>query len=145
MNLHYGVNAVVDYGLHDEDGGKIIYPFFTTNEGFLRARVVQNTVALQSEMYEGSSNTANWDDLSGRDLTSLFSLLNTVVVTDQKTAPENTGKLRISKTVSGENLPDKDYTHNFTFKVSLKDADGTALAGKYYYYGEQRAGYFPAA
>ena len=24
MNLHYGVNAVVDYGLHDEDGGKII-------------------------------------------------------------------------------------------------------------------------
>ena len=141
MNLHYGVNAVVDYGLHDEDGGKIIYPFFTTNEGFLRARVVQNTVALQSEMYEGSSNTANWDDLSGRDLTSLFSLLNTVVVTDQKTAPEDTGKLRISKTVSGEILPDEDYTHNFTFEVSLKDAGGTALVGEYYYYGEQRAGY----
>lgn len=141
MNLHYGVNAVVDYGLHDEDGGKIIYPFFTTNEGFLRARVVQNTVALQSKMYEGSSNTANWDDLSGRDLTSLFSLLNTVVVTDQKTAPEDTGKLRISKTVSGEILPDEDYTHNFTFEVSLKDAGGTALVGEYYYYGEQRAGY----
>ena len=141
MNLHYGVNAVVDYGLHDEDGGKIIYPFFTTDEGFLRTRVVQNTVALQNKMYEGSSNTANWEDLSGRDLTSLFSLLNTVVVTDQKTAPEDTGKLRISKTVSGEILPDEDYTHNFTFKVSLKDADGTALAGEYYYYGEQRAGY----
>ena len=141
MNLHYGVNAVVDYGLHDEDGGKIIYPFFTTNEGFLRARVVQNTVALQNKMYEGSSNTANWDDLSGRDLTSLFSLLNTVVVTDQKTAPEDTGKLRISKTVSGENLPNEDYTHNFTFEVSLKDAGGKALVGEYYYYGEQRAGY----
>ena len=141
MNLHYGVNAVVDYGLHDEDGGKIIYPFFTTDEGFLRTRVEQNTDALQNKIYEGSSNTANWDNLSGRDLTSLFSLLNTVVVTDQKTVPENTGKLRISKTVSGENLPAEDYTHNFTFKVSLKDADGTALAGKYYYYGEQRAGY----
>ena len=38
-------------------------------------------------------------------------------------------------------MPDEDYTHNFTFEVSLKDADGTALAGKYYYYGEQRAGY----
>lgn len=141
MNLHYGINAVVDYGLHDEDGGKIIYPFFTTDEGFLRTRVEQNTDALQNKMYEGSSNTANWDNLRGRDLTSLFSLLNTVVVTDQKTAPGNTGKLRISKTVSGENLPDEDYTHNFTFEVSLKNAGGTALAGKYYYYGEQRAGY----
>ncbi len=141
MNLHYGINAVVDYGLHDEDGGKIIYPFFTTDEGFLRTRVEQNTVALENKLYEGSSNTANWDDLSGRDLTSLFSLLNTVVVTDQKTAPEDTGKLRISKTVSGENLPNEDYTHNFTFEVSLKDANGTALVGEYYYYGEQRAGY----
>ena len=45
MNLHYGINAVVDYGLHDEDGGKIIYPFFTTDEGFLRTRVEQNTDA----------------------------------------------------------------------------------------------------
>ena len=140
MNLHYGINAVVDYGLHDEDGGKIIYPFFTTDEGFLRTRVEQNTDALEKKLYEGSSNTANWDNLRGRDLTSLFSLLNTVVVTDQKTAPDDTGKLRISKTVSGEILPD-DYTHNFTFEVSLKNADGTALAGEYYYYGEQRAGY----
>ena len=108
MNLHYGINAVVDYGLHDEDGGKIIYPFFTTDEGFLRTRVEQNTDALENELYEGSSNTANWDNLRGRDLTSLFSLLNTVVVTDQKTTPEEeTGKLRISKTVSGENLPDR--------------------------------------
>lgn len=141
MNLHYGVNAVVDYGLHDEDGGKNIYPFFTTDEGFLRTRVVQNTAALQDKLYEGSSNTANWDNLSGRDLTSLFSLLNTVVVTNQKTVPEDTGKLRVSKTVSGENLSDKDYTRNFTFTVSLKKADGTALEGEYYYYGEQRAGY----
>ena len=141
MNLHYGVNAVVDYGLHDEDGGKNIYPFFTTDEGFLRTRVVQNTAALQDKLYEGSSNTANWDNLSGRDLTSLFSLLNTVVVTNQKTVPEDTGKLRVSKTVSGENLSDEDYTRNFTFTVSLKKADGTALEGEYYYYGEQRAGY----
>ena len=63
MNLHYGINAVVDYGLHDEDGGKIIYPFFTTDEGFLRTRVEQNTDALEKKLYEGSSNTANWDNL----------------------------------------------------------------------------------
>ena len=88
------------------------------------------------------SNTANWDNLRGRDLTSLFSLLNTVVVTDQKTTPEEeTGKLRISKTVYGESLPAEEYTHNFTFKVSLKKPDGTPLDGAYYYYGEQLAGY----
>ena len=38
-------------------------------------------------------------------------------------------------------MPAEDYTHNFTFKVSLKDAGGKALVGEYYYYGEQRAGY----
>lgn len=140
MNLHYGVNAVVDYGLHDEDGGKIIYPFFTTDEGFLRTRVEQNTDALEDKLYEGSSNTANWDNLRGRDLTSLFSLLNTVVVTDKKTPPDNTGKLRISKTVSGT-VTNSDYTQKFIFTVSLKNADGTALSDKYYYYGEQLAGY----
>ena len=124
MNLHYGVNAVVDYGLHDEDGGKNIYPFFTTDVGFLRTRVVQNTAALQSRLYGDSSNSANWDDLSGMDLTSLFSLLNTVVVTDKKITSEDTGKLRVSKIVSGESLSDEAYTRNFTFTVSLKNTDG---------------------
>lgn len=142
MNLHYGVNAVVDYGLHDEDGGKNIYPFFTTDEGFLRTRVVQNTAALQGKLYDkDAKNNANWDDLSGMDLTSLFSLLNTVVVTDEKTTPEDTGKLRISKMVSGDQVSGDDFTRNFTFTVSLKDANGNALKGEYYYYGEQRAGY----
>lgn len=141
MNLHYGINAVVDYGLHDEDGGKNIYPFFTTDVGFLRTRVVQNTAALQSRLYGDGSNSANWDNLSGMDLTSLFSLLNTVVVTDKKITPEDTGKLRVSKIVSGESLSDEAYTRNFTFTVSLKNTDGTALDGEYYYYGEQRAGY----
>ena len=142
MNLHYGMNAVVDYGLHDEDGGQNIYPFFTTDEGFLRTRVVQNTAALQGKGSYHGNNSANWDNLEGRDLTSLFSLLNTVVVTDTKDEPDNpTGKLRIGKVVSGDGVADGDYTKNFTFSVSLKNADGSALEGSYYYYGEQRAGY----
>ena len=142
MNLHYGVNAVVDYGLHNEDGGENIYPFFTTDVGFLRTRVEQNTAALKSQLYKIDKNTANWDDLSGMHLTSLFSLLNTVVVTDKKTEPEDTGKLRISKMVSGDELKSpNDYTRNFTFTVALKNSNGTALKGEYYYYGEQRAGY----
>ena len=141
MNLHYGMNAVVDYGLHDEDGGQNIYPFFTTDVGFLRTRVEQNTAALRENMYHNSNNSANWDDLSGRDITSLFSLLNTVVVTNEKDKQGDTGRLRISKTVSGEGLSDADYTRNFTFTVALKDAGGNALEDEYYYYGEQRAGY----
>ncbi len=142
MNLHYGMNAVVDYGLHDEDGGQNIYPFFTTDEGFLRTRVVQNTAALQGNGSYHGNNSANWDNLEDRDLTSLFSLLNTVVVTDTKDEPDNpTGKLRIGKVVSGDGVADADYAKNFTFSVSLKNADGSALEGSYYYYGEQRAGY----
>lgn len=141
MNLHYGMNAVVDYGLHNEDGGQNIYPFFTTDVGFLRTRVEQNTAALRENMYHNSNNSANWDDLSGRDITSLFSLLNTVVVTNEKDTQDDTGRLRIGKTVSGDNLYDSDYTRNFTFTISLKDANGDALEGEYYYYGEQRAGY----
>lgn len=142
MNLHYGMNAVVDYGLHNEDGGQNIYPFFTTDVGFLRTRVEQNTAALQgNNMYHDDNNSANWDNLSGRDITSLFSLLNTVVVTNEKDKQGDTGRLRISKTVSGEGLSDADYTRNFTFTVALKDAWGNALQDAYYYYGEQRAGY----
>lgn len=141
MNLHYGRNEVVSYGLHDEDGGKNIYPFFTTDEGFLRTRVVQNTQALREQMYHGSLNVAKWDDLAGMDITSLFSQLNIVVVTDKKTTPTDTGTLTMSKTVEGAGLSREDYTENFSFKVELKDKDGKALTDTYYYYGEHRSGY----
>ncbi len=33
------MNALVDYGLHDIDGGQTILPFFVTDTGFIRARV----------------------------------------------------------------------------------------------------------
>lgn len=39
MNLHFGKNAEVDYGLHDQDGGKIYKPFFITGTGFICTRV----------------------------------------------------------------------------------------------------------
>lgn len=142
MNLHYGRNAVIDYGLHDEDGGRNIYPFFTTDEGFLRTRVEQNTAALQkNDMYPDAVNGANFDDLSGIDISNLFCQINIVVVTDPKETKPATGTLRISKAVAGSGLIDADYTRNFTFTVTLRDKDGTPLPGEYYYYGEQRAGY----
>ncbi len=83
MNLHFGKNAQVDYGLHDEDGGKTKKPFFVTDTDFIRARVQQNYAALTGGQYEGTNVDVNKDDLGETDLTNLFSLLNIVVVTDQ--------------------------------------------------------------
>lgn len=165
MNLHYGMNAMVDYGLHDEDGGKNIYPFFTTDEGFLRTQVRQNTDALENAEYECGNNTANYDVLRTQNpdgktfdyvnLSNLFSQLNIVVVTDNMQRETGTGRLRISKMVSkdksdeGSEFTEKDYLKNFTFTIELKKEtkteDGKVLIesqpGDYYYYGEQRAGY----
>lgn len=126
---HYGKNAVVDYGLHDEDGGKTISPFFVTNTGFLRARVQQNYPALTGELYsgEGSDNNGNRDDLGDIELTSLFSLLNIVVVTDQTQTDTHTGQLTISKKVLGKAQSGEDYTRHFDFTVELMDAAGKRL------------------
>ena len=80
MNLHFGKNAEVDYGLHDEDGGENFKPFFVTDTGFIRARVQQ--MAL-NDKYENPNEGVNRDVLGDTDLTNLFSLLNVVVVTDK--------------------------------------------------------------
>lgn len=140
MNLHYGKNAVIDYGLHDVDGGKNYKPYFVTDSGFIRARVEQNAAALGGGMY-GESITTNWDNLGKTDITSLFSLLNTVVVTNQTDPDSLTGQLEISKRLQGEGLADADYKKNFKFQVTLTDAGGMALPGKYYFYGTDKTGY----
>lgn len=134
MNLQYGVNNVVDYGLSDDDGGKTILPFFTTDTGFLRTRVVQNTPPL-------GKNSANRDDLGNQDLTSLFSLLNTVVVTNKSTTEPDFGELTIRKVVTGDGLKDSDYNETFHFTVDLKDEKGNSLPDPFYYfYGDNKAG-----
>ncbi len=141
MNLHFGKNAEVDYGLHDEDGGKLYKPFFVTDAGFIRARVQQNYAALMGGMYEGAKPDANKDNLGETDLTNLFSLLNIVVVTDRIDSEIRTGKLTIGKKLTGSGLTDPDYTRNFTFAVEFKDADGNPLPGRYYFYGDNKVGY----
>lgn len=96
MNLHFGKNTAMnmDYGLHDEDGGKQYKPFFVTDTGFLRTRVQQME---EHDRYENTNADANKDNLGDTDLTNLFSLLNVVVVTDQTNDKTNTGNLTISK------------------------------------------------
>ena len=140
MNLHYGKNTVIDYGLHDEDGGKNYGPYFVTDSGFIRARVKQNAAALSGGEY-GESTTTNWDNLGETDITSLFSLLNTVVVTNQTTPDTESGQLQISKTVQGNGLSEADYKKNFMFRITLTDAGSTPLAGEYYFYGTDKSGF----
>ena len=84
MNLHYGkahgttqgFGEYLNYGLHAEDGGANIYPFFTADTGYLRARVEQNYPALTGNLYEGSQSTANKIDLGDTNITSQKTMQN---------------------------------------------------------------------
>ena len=142
MNLHFGRNEFVDYGRHDQDGGKNYYPFFVTDTGFVRTRVQQNYDALTGKQYDTEAPNANKDNLGATDLTNLFSLLNMVVVTDRTDEEVLTGQLTIGKRVTGEGLTDEDHTKLFSFTVNLTDKDGNALDGvfDYYFYGVDKAG-----
>ena len=139
MNLHYKLNAVVDYGLHDQDGGDVVEPFFTTDTGFLRARVRQNTKEGQAP-YLDEEFAGRWENLYSTDLTNIFSLLNIVVITDKKPDDAEKGSLRISKRIIGENLDAGDYTKNFQFTISFTDANGLPLAEEFHFYGTDKEG-----
>lgn len=139
MHLVYGQNALVDYGLSDQDGGQLVRPFFVTDEGYVRAAVAQDTAAVEAEHEETG---INFDNISGQDITGLFSLLNVVVVTDQNLGLEKTGTLEVSKTLEGDNLSADDYTKNFSFTFEFFDKDGNPLAGdqSYHFIGKDEWG-----
>ena len=139
LNLHYGINAVVDYGLSDEDGGKNYSPFFVTDTGYVRTRVQQN-LHEHDDPDDPFYSTAEADDLGDMDITGLFSLINTVVVTDRDPALPATGSLVLSKTVEGDGLAPEDYLRNFNFEVRLHDSDGNELTDSFHYSGRDRAG-----
>ncbi len=143
MNLHFGRNAEVDYGLHDEDGGRLYMPFFVTETDFVRARVEQNYEALIGNQYEGASVDVNKDNLGDTDLTNLFSLLNIVVVTDRIDTESNTGRLSVSKKLTGQGMTQEDHTREFTFVLELKDAQGNPMDEtlKYRIWDGKQAGY----
>ncbi len=139
MNLHYGQNATIDYGLSDADGGKLYEPFFVTDEGFIRTRVQQNLHA-HDDPSDPEHSDSNADDLLDMDITSLFSLINTVVVTDTDTNVPKAGKLQVSKTVEGDNLTTNDYRHLFHFRLEFFGPDGNALEDSFSFYGTDRTG-----
>lgn len=142
MNLHYGQNAVVDYGLSDEDGGKNIQPFFVTDSGYLRTRVQQNLHAHDDPNDPDHSDAAA-DDLGDMDITSLFSLINTVIVTDSNESAPAAGDLSISKKVEGSTLSADQYNRLFHFTLHIYDQNGTELPNtqRYYFYGKDRVGF----
>lgn len=140
MDLHYGLNAVVDYGLHNEDGGKNYQPFFVTDTGFIRTRVQQD-LGEHTDPGDPYYSTAERDDLGDMDITGLFSLINTVVVTDRDTELPGSGTLVLSKLVQGEGLTDEDYLRNYSFELHLYGKDGKELTDSFYYYGRDRTGY----
>lgn len=142
MNLHYGQNAVVDYGLSDADGGKNIQPFFVTDTGYLRTRVQQNLHA-HDDPNDPEHSEANADDLGDMDITSLFSLINTVIVSDHDNNAPAAGSVSISKTVEGQTLSEDQFTRLFHFKLTVLDREGKELPDteKFYFYGRDRTGY----
>lgn len=142
MNLHYGQNAVVDYGLSDADGGKNIQPFFVTDTGYLRTRVQQNLHA-HDDPNDPEHSEANADDLGDMDITSLFSLINTVIVSDHDNNAPAAGSVSISKTVEGQTLSEDQFTRLFHFKLTVLDREGKELSDteKFYFYGRDRTGY----
>lgn len=142
MNLHYGQNAVVDYGLSDEDGGKNIQPFFVTDTGYMRARVQQN-LHEHDDPNDPQHSEANADDLGDMDITSLFSLINTVIVTDTDPNAQAAGDLSISKKVEGATLAADQYDRLFHFTLRIYDQNGNELPNtqRYYFYGKDRVGF----
>ncbi|MCI8331611.1 MAG: hypothetical protein HFE78_02140 [Clostridiales bacterium] len=147
INLHYGKNALVDYGMHDEDGGQIYYPYFVTDTGFIRTRIRQNWSGLDgtSNRYgdEGTNYDANKENLGDSDITSLFSLLNIVVVTDQTSQDSKTGELTVSKIITGGVDSDDEYNRNFLFDLKLTDENGNEIdpSQQFYFYGTNKSGY----
>ena len=144
MNLHFKKNTAEgeDYGLHDEDGGKVYTPYFVTNTGYIRTRIMQNWAALTGGLYEGASPDANMENLYDTDLTNLFSMVNIVVVSDRVDAEITTGSLTVSKELIGPGLTEADYILPFIFTVELQDANGDPLPGnfEYRFYGKDKTG-----
>lgn len=146
LNLHYGRNALIDYGIHDEDGGRTLYPYFVTDTGFITARVKQNRDALTGTagVYGDVNNNANQEDLGEQDITGLFSLINIVLVTDQNKNDQTHGCLTVRKQITGDPEQIKnDYNRTFEFELTLTNPDGTLVNkdSKFYFYGTDKSGY----
>ncbi|MCI8332609.1 MAG: LPXTG cell wall anchor domain-containing protein [Clostridiales bacterium] len=137
LHLHYGINQVTDYGLHDDDlaltdGG---LPFFVTDTGYIRASVAQNYV-VHDDPTDPYRSLAAKDNLTGMDITDMFSLVNTVVITNNPAE----SVLKITKQVDdpaleGDDTAAAEAVKNqlFTFHITLTPPKGEPF-GPFYPY-----------
>lgn len=113
-----------------------------TDSGYLRTRVQQNLHAHDDPNDPDHSDAAA-DDLGDMDITSLFSLINTVIVIDSNETAPAAGDLSISKKVEGNTLSADQYNRLFHFTLHIYDQNGTELPNtqRYYFYGKDRVGF----
>lgn len=118
IDLHYGLNTnrVFDYGVHDPNGS----PYFEVNSGWMGFSVKQNLNA-----HEGDSTykDVNKTDLTGRNITDLFTGATGVVITNQPITD-----LTIEKVITSNITID---TREFSFTLEAKDSNGKSITGNY--------------
>ena len=138
MDLRYQDNAVVDYGLSDADGGDVLEPFFVTDTGYIRTRVQQHLRTPPGAAGAG----AIADDLGDTDITGLFTLMNTVIVSDHDGQAPAAGALSVSKRVEGAGIDAADIAREYRFCIELADERGEPLGpdARFPFYGADRVG-----
>ena len=117
LHLKYAnVNKMLDYGLYDKSAeGTIDNLTLSTDTGWSKLLI------RQCYQHDKNADVDKKTDLETADITALFS--GTVTV---RVANEKTGNLKISKTVTGDNAPDEE----FSFAITLKDGNDP-VSGSY--------------
>ncbi|MDO4281125.1 MAG: DUF5979 domain-containing protein [Peptococcaceae bacterium] len=119
LQVHYGLDtALLQYGTHEG-----ILPVFITDEGVGYGTAMQNYLA-HSDVNDPYHTLARKIDLGNKELSHLFTGSTTVVVRNIKpTEPEDeTGNLKISKTVEHKDGAAIDPTQEFHFTVKVSGA-----------------------
>lgn len=136
MHMEYGTNeAILEYGPGEDisknmaAGESAIY-WMTTDEGWSNMMIEQCKVHSEELQQQGKS----YQDLTGKDLTNLFSRSVVVRVTNQ-VQPCN---LTISNVVV--NPVGNDRNQPFTVTVALAQGDCAQLEGSYAYVGKKLQG-----
>lgn len=118
LHLKYAnANKLLDYGLYDAAAQSTIDNLTLETDAGWSKLLIQ-----QCYQHEGSPDTGLKTNLGTTDITGLFS--GTVTV---RVANDRIGNLKISKEVTGENVP---ANQSFTFSVRVTDEDA-AISGTY--------------
>lgn len=124
LHLRYAnENSMLDYGLYDTSvEGTIDNLTLSTEAGWSKLLIQQ---CYQHDDTVDVSLKTNLENAGYDDITGLFSGTVTVRVTNDKT-----GNLKISKTVTGDGAPDKEFTFDITLREGNKAVSGSYAVKK---------------